>query len=74
MGKLIFWLAVLGAVYLAARAVRLIDRRDESRREQRDAPREMARCAHCGVYFPADEGVRLDGRDYCSPEHRDAGA
>jgi uncharacterized protein len=29
----------------------------------------MACCAHCGVYFPASEAVRADGRDYCSPGH-----
>ena len=29
----------------------------------------MARCAHCGLHFPASEAVRADGLDYCSPGH-----
>jgi uncharacterized protein len=29
----------------------------------------MLCCAHCGVYFPASEAVRADGRDYCGTAH-----
>ena len=34
----------------------------------------MLSCAHCGVYFPASEAVRRDGRDYCSEAHAHATA
>ena len=40
---------------------------------QTERPREieakMARCAHCGVYFPRGEGVSDSGREYCSRAH-----
>ena len=29
----------------------------------------MLCCTHCGIYFPASEAVRVNGRDYCSPAH-----
>jgi uncharacterized protein len=29
----------------------------------------MTSCAQCGMYFPASEAVRVDGRDYCSQAH-----
>ncbi|MCL2657300.1 MAG: hypothetical protein FWD62_07710 [Betaproteobacteria bacterium] len=27
-------------------------------------------CAHCGVHVPESEGVRVNGRFYCSEAHR----
>jgi len=29
----------------------------------------MLQCAHCGVYYPATETVRANGRDFCSAAH-----
>lgn len=29
----------------------------------------MLSCAHCGIYYPASETVRSNGRDYCSSAH-----
>jgi len=29
-------------------------------------------CAHCGLFVPESDAIRDDGRDYCSPAHRDA--
>lgn len=76
MGKVVFWLAVLGAVFLSARAVRLVQRRDEARRRagpRQQAPAlEMARCAHCGVHFPRADAVRDGGGEYCCEAHRKA--
>ena len=34
-----------------------------------DQSETMLCCAHCGVYFPASEAVRADGRDYCGTAH-----
>ncbi len=75
MGKVVFWLAVLGAVFLVARAVGLLQRREAARRRDADAgPRalEMDRCAHCGVHFPRADAVREGASSYCSEEHRRA--
>ena len=77
MGKVVFWLAVVGALFLAARAVGLVKRREAARRRTAQAgPRalEMDRCAHCGVHFPRSDAVREGERSYCSEEHRRAGA
>ena len=38
-------------------------------------PATMIACTHCGVHLPADESlVDGQGRPYCSPAHRQAGA
>lgn len=29
----------------------------------------MLECAHCGVFFPAGEAVRFEGRQFCSKAH-----
>ncbi len=29
----------------------------------------MLQCAHCGIFYPASETVRANGRDYCSTAH-----
>lgn len=35
----------------------------------------MVQCAHCGVHLPEGETVKDEqGRAYCSPAHRQAGA
>ncbi|MFS2213581.1 PP0621 family protein [Massilia cellulosiltytica] len=34
-----------------------------------DQSETMLCCAHCGIYFPASEAVRADGRDYCGTAH-----
>jgi uncharacterized protein len=38
-------------------------------RRVEDASETMSNCAHCGIYFPSSEAVRVGGRDYCSPAH-----
>ena len=77
MGKLLFWVLVLVAIFGIARFTSLVQRRQDFARkasEQRALEQtEIVQCAHCGVYVPGDEAVRQGGRTYCSPEHRDAG-
>lgn len=29
----------------------------------------MLCCAHCGIYYPASETVKAEGRDFCSAAH-----
>jgi uncharacterized protein len=38
-------------------------------RRVEDKSEPMLSCAHCGIYFPASEAVRVDGRDYCGTAH-----
>lgn len=30
---------------------------------------DMVRCAQCGVHLPRSDGVKRDGKSYCSEEH-----
>lgn len=78
MPKLVFWLALIGAVFLVARLMGLVQRRDAARkRERAETPPqraiEMARCAHCGVHFPSGDALRDGAEVYCSEAHRRAG-
>jgi uncharacterized protein len=76
MSRLLFWLALAILVVFAIRSK--LREVSAPREPQRRAPgptpsvkesERMACCADCGVYFPASESVRVDGRDYCSPAH-----
>lgn len=77
MSRLLFWIAFIVLVVMALRSkFREAAPRQPGRRAQGPAPaapqaepESMACCAHCGLYFPASESVRADGRDYCSPAH-----
>jgi uncharacterized protein len=75
MSRLLFWIALAVLVVAAIRSkLRTIARDSQGASGQAPAapPAEaesMARCAHCGLHFPASEAVRADGLDYCSPAH-----
>jgi uncharacterized protein len=75
MSRLLFWLALAILIVFAIRSkLRGAAPPKQPGPQRRPAPPEvtsepMARCDHCGVYFPASEAVRADGRDYCSPAH-----
>ena len=76
MSRLLFWIALAVLVVMAVRSkLRQISPKSPSPTPGRPAERSkadsetMACCAHCGIYFPASEAVRADGRDYCSPAH-----
>jgi uncharacterized protein len=79
MMRALFWIALVVLVVMAIRSkLRAAATRsashDAGARRTTTAPAEiasepMARCEFCGVYFPASEAVRAEGRDYCSPAH-----
>lgn len=79
MMRALFWIALLVLVVFAIRsklraAARAAEHDTGARRSATRAPAEiesepMACCEFCGVYFPASEAVRTEGRDYCSPAH-----
>ena len=74
MSRLLLWIALAVLVYFALRSkLRGMTPKDPPgpmphRRAEGEAE-AMARCAHCGLHFPASEAVRADGLDYCSPAH-----
>jgi uncharacterized protein len=74
MSRLLFWLALAILVVMAIRSKLRASGFKPPPTPRAEPPREpqvetMARCAHCGVHFPASEAVRADGLDYCSPAH-----
>ena len=83
MSRILFWLALAFLVLFALRSKwRAMGappnqppnqpppapRRGPSAKPEAEAE-TMLCCAHCGIYFPASEAVRANGRDYCSPAH-----
>lgn len=73
MTRILFWIALIVLVVMAVRAkLRAMTPKEPGAQRSAREPAQvesMARCAHCGVYFPASEAVHADGLDYCSPAH-----
>lgn len=70
MSKLLLLFLIGAALYL------IFARTSRASTEKRAAPPRdgnMVRCAHCGLHFPAEEGVVADGTSYCCDEHRRLG-
>ncbi|WP_426104223.1 PP0621 family protein [Massilia sp. TSP1-1-2] len=71
--RALFWLALLILVVFAVRSkLRKLNKgqNDPLRgARQLDEGEAMACCAHCHVYFPASESVRVGALEYCSPGH-----
>jgi uncharacterized protein len=49
---------------------RKILKTDDLNSDSKPAVEDMARCEHCGVHFPLNEGFRSKGLMFCSDEHR----
>jgi uncharacterized protein len=90
MGKLLVWVAIGVAAWLAWRFV-VLSRRRSARAPGPDAPPAgagsdgpapdaaptpelMMQCAVCGIHLPGSEARFAGGRVYCSDAHRDQGA
>jgi uncharacterized protein len=80
MSRILFWLALVFLVMFAIRSkLRGFQApKDPSPGAPTPPPPGMRRaelaetmlcCAHCGVYYPSSESVRLNGQDYCSQAH-----
>lgn len=67
MSRLLLIIAIAVVVYLLIRSYR----KQAPQQDKTDAE-DMVRCAHCGVHLPKGESVQVDGRFFCSAEHRDA--
>lgn len=60
---------LLLAVVLALAIGYVVARARAGRRPQAPSAQPTVRCTRCGVYVPQALAVRVDGRDYCCPEH-----
>ena len=73
--RILFWVALIVAVYFVVRskirgAALKAQREQQAVRERAIEEGEaMASCTHCHVYFPASEAVHVEGHDYCSDAH-----
>ncbi len=70
MARLLFWILLAAAAYLAARSLSRPAVRSPGRPGGHDRPPEaMVSCAACGLNVPQSEAHALEGRWYCSREH-----
>jgi len=84
MGKLLFWLIVVGGGLLAARLLaRSLARqaaaksgrspRTSGRPKNQGASENLVRCSHCGIHLPRSQAYLLHGQIWCSEDHARAG-
>ena len=82
ISRILFWLALVFLVMFAIRSkLRGFQTPDKPAAPRQPVPppppgmrrveptETMLCCAHCGVYYPSSESVRLNGRDYCGQPH-----
>ena len=81
MRNLLIFILILIVVWWVRRAVQRLAEDSRERREQKaqraqsakQVPERMVSCEHCGLHVPESEGVRADGRFFCSDAHRRLG-
>lgn len=72
MGRVLFFVLLGVALYVAFRLWRLAQRRRDlaDSGDPGRASEPMISCAHCGLNVPRSEAVVADGRWFCSESHR----
>lgn len=81
MRNLLIFILVLIVVWWVRRAVQRLAEDSRERREQKaqkeraakQLAERMVSCEHCGLHVPESEGVRAEGRFFCSDAHRRLG-
>ena len=69
MTRLVFVLAIVIVIALIYRSVRNYSGQN-NRLPRRVTPKNMVRCRYCGLHLPEDQALSIDGRSYCSEEHK----
>lgn len=67
MSRLLFLFAIVSVVYLLLKSYR-----KHLPPEQSAQSGNMVQCAHCGLYLPEEESVRVGEQRFCCAAHRDA--
>lgn len=74
MGKILFFVGLMAAMYIAwtisRRSQRVGRQEGDRRKKSANDPVSMIRCPVCGTHFPEDEAVLGDGKRYCSEKCR----
>ncbi len=63
------WIIILIAKQLFARPARRV----QPAARNASLPKDMVRCAHCGLHIPEVEAVTQQDRHYCSQHHLSLG-
>lgn len=72
MGRMLFLVVVVFAIYWLLKSYRKQLRKDEATGDVPGAAEDMVRCMHCGVHLPKHESLLVEGEYYCSEAHRRA--
>jgi uncharacterized protein len=82
MGKILFWLGVFAAVFLALKAIAVIQRKGTLNKGEAEPPKQdkqdkqerlpsLISCAKCGLHLPRQEAIERRGQYFCTAEHAD---
>jgi len=74
MSRLLFFAAVVAAVYLLLNSYRnrAAGEKTHGRETKSGQAENMVRCAYCGVHLPKSESVMAEDKYFCSDAHRRA--
>ena len=70
MGRILFWILLGLAVYVAFRWWQRQSRRVKQRRSPEAISETMVVCDHCGINVPESEALQVGNRRFCTVEHR----
>ena len=74
MGRILFWVILIVAIYAAFVFARSRRSKEGVHKQvggkKSKFPTAMIECPECGAYFPEDEAVLGDGKAYCSERCR----
>jgi len=75
MGRIFFFVLLALAVYIAWKWLqRASVTQGVQPKPRATSAQAMVSCAHCGLHVPQSDALAVDGRYFCSDEHRRLGA
>jgi uncharacterized protein len=84
MGKILFWLGVFAAIFIALKVIAVVQRKGALKKAshsqppteppppQTDTPKSLPSliaCEKCGLHLPRLEAIEKQGHYFCSMEH-----
>jgi uncharacterized protein len=73
MAKILFFVLIIAAVYLAIRARRSSSASHSAMNSSAADAQDIVACSRCGLHVPLAESVEANGRHYCCAEHSHLG-